>query len=177
MSWLGVCLPRLPLDAQLRGCSEALEGQVDLAICDHQVVVLASDAALERGVHPGMPKATAQALSPDLLLKPRDLRREHDALKQAACWALQFTPRVSLQFPSPDARHGHESLIVCRRDGTPEEKVFPVTDIERAELTAFAAAVAGGPAYPLPVEDAIHGVAVYEAMIGAAASGSTYAVA
>ncbi len=73
--------------------------------------------------------------------------------------------------------HGHESLIVCRRDGTPEEKVFPVTDIERAELTAFAAAVAGGPAYPLPVEDAIHGVAVYEAMIGAAASGSTYAVA
>lgn len=73
--------------------------------------------------------------------------------------------------------HGHESLIVCRRDGTPEEKVFPVTDIERAELMAFAAAVAGGPAYPLPVEDAIHGVAVYEAMIGAAASGSTYAVA
>lgn len=110
MSWLGVCLPRLPLDAQLRGCGEALEGQIDLAICDHHVVVLASDAALERGVRPGMPKATAQALSPDLLLKPRDLRREHDALKQAACWALQFTPRVSLQFPSPDARHGHESL-------------------------------------------------------------------
>lgn len=73
--------------------------------------------------------------------------------------------------------HGHESLTVCRRDGTPEEKVFPVTDIENAELTAFAAAAAGGPAYPLPVEDAIHGVAVYEAMIGAAASGSTYRVA
>ncbi|MBR0678995.1 Gfo/Idh/MocA family oxidoreductase [Roseomonas eburnea] len=73
--------------------------------------------------------------------------------------------------------HGHESLITCRRDGTPEERVFPVTDIEHAELAAFAAAVAGGPAYPLPPEDAIHGVAVYEAMIGAAASGSTYRVA
>jgi predicted dehydrogenase len=73
--------------------------------------------------------------------------------------------------------HGHEHLTTCTRDGTPQERVFPKTDIEAAELMAFAAAVAGGPAYPLPVEDAIHGVAVYEAMIGAAASGSTYRVA
>jgi predicted dehydrogenase len=73
--------------------------------------------------------------------------------------------------------HGQDSLVTCRRDGTPEERRFPPTDIERAELTAFAAAVAGGPAYPLPPEEAIHGVAVYEAMIGAAASGSTYRVA
>lgn len=73
--------------------------------------------------------------------------------------------------------HGHEHLTTCTRDGTPEERVFAPTDIERAELAAFAAAVAGGPAYPLPAEEAIHGVAVYEAMIGAAASGSTYRVA
>jgi len=73
--------------------------------------------------------------------------------------------------------HGHEHLTTCTRDGSPQERVFPPTDIERAELAAFAAAVAGGPAYPLPVEEAIHGVAVYEAMIGAAASGSTYRVA
>jgi predicted dehydrogenase len=72
---------------------------------------------------------------------------------------------------------GHETLVVCRRDGSPEETVFPATDIERAELIAFAAAVAGGPAYPLPLDQAVHGVAVYEAMIGAAASGSTYRVA
>jgi len=73
--------------------------------------------------------------------------------------------------------HGQDSLVTCRREGTPEERRFPPTDIERAELAAFAAAVAGGPAYPLPPEEAIHGVAVYEAMIGAAASGSTYRVA
>ena len=42
---------------------------------------------------------------------------------------------------------------------------------------AFAIAVRGAAPYPLPVEDAIHGVAVFEAMIGAAASGSSYAVA
>ena len=73
--------------------------------------------------------------------------------------------------------HGHETLVTCTREGTPQERVFPKTDIEHAELAAFAAAAAGGPAYPLPAEDAIHGVAVYEAMIGAAASGSTYRVA
>ena len=43
-------------------------------------------------------------------------------------------------------------------------------------MEAFAAAVAGGPAYPLPTDEAIHGVSVFEAMIGAAASGSVYAV-
>ncbi len=53
---------------------------------------------------------------------------------------------------------------------------FPPTDIEHAELQAFAAAVAGGPAYPLPLSEAIHGVSVFETMIGAAASGSRYAV-
>lgn len=73
--------------------------------------------------------------------------------------------------------NGHERLAYTPREGEGWVKDFPKTDIERAELAAFAAAVAGGPAYPLPVEDAIHGVAVYEAMIGAAASGSTYRVA
>ena len=73
--------------------------------------------------------------------------------------------------------HGHEHLAFTPREGEGWVRDFPRTDIEAAELTAFAAAVAGGPAYPLPVEEAIHGVAVYEAMIGAAASGSTYRVA
>ena len=74
------------------------------------------------------------------------------------------------------ALQGHESLTTCALNGTPTEQTFPVTDIERAELEAFAAAVAGGPAYPLPTDEAIHGVSVFEAMIGAAASGSVYAV-
>lgn len=73
---------------------------------------------------------------------------------------------------------GHEQLFFRAREGNEEwVRDFPPTDIEAAELEAFAAAVAGGPAYPLPVEDAIHGVAVFEAMMGAAASGSAYAVA
>lgn len=73
--------------------------------------------------------------------------------------------------------HGHERLTFTPREGEGWVREFPKTDIERAELAAFAAAVGGDAPYPLPVEDAIHGVAVYEAMIGAAASGSTYRVA
>ncbi|MDO9708316.1 Gfo/Idh/MocA family protein [Paracraurococcus lichenis] len=63
-------------------------------------------------------------------------------------------------------------------EGAPEgfTRDYPKVDIEAAELAAFAAAAAGGPAYPLPLEQAVHGIAVFEAMIGAAASGSTYAV-
>ena len=75
------------------------------------------------------------------------------------------------------ALHGHENLTYCALNGSPENQTFPVTDIEHAELEAFAAAVAGGPAYPLPLDEAVHGVSVYETMIQAAASGSAYAVA
>jgi predicted dehydrogenase len=71
---------------------------------------------------------------------------------------------------------GHETLFFRARDGREWTRDWPVTDIEAAELEAFATAVAGGPAYPLPLDEAVHGVAVYETMIGAAASGSSYAV-
>jgi len=74
-------------------------------------------------------------------------------------------------------QEGLEQVVWQPAEGEGWVKQFPKTDIEAAELTAFATAVGGGAAYPLPVEDAIHGVAVFEAMIGAAASGSTYAVA
>lgn len=73
--------------------------------------------------------------------------------------------------------NGHERLTFSPVEGEGWTKDFPKTDIEAAELSAFAAAVRGEAPYPLPVEDAIHGVAVFEAMIGAAASGSSYAVA
>jgi predicted dehydrogenase len=39
----------------------------------------------------------------------------------------------------------------------------------QAELEAFAAAVEGGPAYPIPPEQILHGVAVFEAIIASAA--------
>ncbi|MDE2283485.1 MAG: Gfo/Idh/MocA family oxidoreductase [Hyphomicrobiales bacterium] len=44
-------------------------------------------------------------------------------------------------------------------------------DISRVALEAFAKAAAGGPAYPLPYDQMVHGVAVTDAIIRAAASG------
>ena len=44
-------------------------------------------------------------------------------------------------------------------------------DISRVALEAFARAAAGGPAYPIPYDQMIHGVAVTDAIIHAAASG------
>ena len=44
-------------------------------------------------------------------------------------------------------------------------------DVSRAALEAFARAAAGGPAYPIPLDQAIHGVAVTETIIRSAGSG------
>jgi hypothetical protein len=44
-------------------------------------------------------------------------------------------------------------------------------DVTRAALEAFARAAAGGPPYPLPADEMIHGAAVTEAVIRSAASG------
>ncbi len=46
-------------------------------------------------------------------------------------------------------------------------------DVSRAALESFARAAAGGPAFPIPLAEMIHGVAVTEAAIRSAASGRT----
>jgi predicted dehydrogenase len=50
-------------------------------------------------------------------------------------------------------------------------------DVSRAALEAFARAAAGGPAYPIPPEQMIHGAAVTEAIVRSAASGQVERVA
>jgi predicted dehydrogenase len=43
-------------------------------------------------------------------------------------------------------------------------------DVTRASLEAFAAAAEGGPAYPIPLDEMVHGAAVTEAVVRSAAS-------
>ena len=45
-------------------------------------------------------------------------------------------------------------------------------DVGRTALEAFAKAAGGGPAFPIPVEDMIHGAAVTETVIRSAATGA-----
>jgi len=68
---------------------------------------------------------------------------------------------------------GHEKLTTFMRGGTENETTFQTTDIERAELEAFAKACAGGDAYPITWSDIIHATAVLEAVVISAKAGET----
>jgi predicted dehydrogenase len=59
-----------------------------------------------------------------------------------------------------------------------EAKVWEAArlDVSRTALEAFAQAASGGPAYPIPTDQMIHGVAVTEAIVRSAASGKTETV-
>lgn len=102
MLWVGLHLHRLALEVFERGL-RASDGRGrrghGLAVGDRLQVLLACDAALTRGVRPGMNRATALALAPGLQVVERDRMREREALGQLAAWAMQFTPAVSLQPP------------------------------------------------------------------------------
>ncbi len=105
MIWLGIDFPSLALEVFVRARAHApalststSAPALALAVCEDQRLLQACPLAQQQGVHPGMKRATALALLPDLLLRERAPRLEFDALQEAATWALQFTPSVSLQF-------------------------------------------------------------------------------
>lgn len=56
------------------------------------------------------------------------------------------------------------TMDVQRPEGDIETLAFPEVDIELAELDAFAQAVAGEAPYPVTLEQAVHGIAVFEAV-------------
>ncbi|HJO69523.1 MAG TPA: Gfo/Idh/MocA family oxidoreductase [Rhodospirillales bacterium] len=86
-------------------------------------------------------------------------------------WRLQAFGAHGWAEIRPDNR-----LCVRIGDAEPELIVFETIDTVRAELEAFAAAITGEAPYPVPVEDAVHGVAVMEAMDVAAAEGGAFEV-
>jgi predicted dehydrogenase len=63
----------------------------------------------------------------------------------------------------------HHILERCDIDGRLERTEYPATDIERSELEAFARAAEGRAAYPVAVDDVVHGIAVMQAAIQSAA--------
>ena len=62
------------------------------------------------------------------------------------------------------------TMTVCAIDGQPENREFEKSDTCRSELEAFAAAVAGDEPYLLPTDQAVHGIAVLEAIVESAAN-------
>jgi predicted dehydrogenase len=61
--------------------------------------------------------------------------------------------------------------LALQRPGLPKPEPIAITPVDtlHAELEAFARACAGGPEFPVPPRDAIHTVAVMEAMVASAA--------
>ena len=99
MLWLALHLPSLPLES-CAASRDAAQAQRPLALL-HQHQVLHADAlAAACGIRPGMRRATALALVPDLLLGHADVRRDARALRAVAHVALGFSPAVSWATPA-----------------------------------------------------------------------------
>jgi protein ImuB len=96
MLWIAIHLPEFALQSLLRS-SASPEA---LVITEGRVVVAASQAAQALGVRAGMGIATACAIAPDLILKPRSAERETAAQREIAVWAGQFTAQISLDAPA-----------------------------------------------------------------------------
>ncbi|MEM7123078.1 MAG: Gfo/Idh/MocA family oxidoreductase [Pseudomonadota bacterium] len=63
---------------------------------------------------------------------------------------------------------GYRHVTITRAGGEREVLDFSDEDMERAELEAFALAATGKAAFPLPVDQAIHNAAVFEAVVKSA---------
>lgn len=68
-----------------------------IAICENKRIGWCNPHAEEAGIQPGMSEANAHALAGNLQSFPRDERQESQALREAALWALRFTPHVTLR--------------------------------------------------------------------------------
>jgi len=67
---------------------------------------------------------------------------------------------------------GDTELVARGLDGNPERIMLPVVDKERAELEAFADAVAAKQPYMVPPEQAVNGIAVIEAIVASEKTGN-----
>lgn len=65
-------------------------------MAEHRHVLDCNAAAFAQGVRPGMARAAAAALAPDLRFRERDPAAELDALEGLAAWAGRYTPDVAL---------------------------------------------------------------------------------
>jgi len=99
MLWLALHLPALSLESWAATRGPGLDERPLALLHEHQVQQ-ADAAARARGVRPGMKRATALALAPDLLCTAADPRRDALALRAVADVALGFSPSVAWATPA-----------------------------------------------------------------------------
>jgi protein ImuB len=100
MLWIALYLPQLPLDLASRRWPQALRDSLNrsipLAVTEARRIGWLNARAQEVGILAGMMDSSAHARAADVVLIPRDAAAEAEAVKEAAFWALHFTPQVSL---------------------------------------------------------------------------------
>lgn len=95
MLWLCLHFHELPVECFSGGEDSAQP----LFVSEAGRVIGANRPARRLGIRPGMLPTAARAISEAGLHRIRDPQRERRTLEHLATWALQFTPRVSLQPP------------------------------------------------------------------------------
>ena len=96
MLWLALHLPALSLEAYC-ATLDAASAQRPVALVAGHRIQAANAAAAACGIAAGCQRATAQALSAQLLLAEADAMRDAAALQAVAHAALAITPAVALQ--------------------------------------------------------------------------------
>ncbi|NKI92846.1 DNA polymerase Y family protein [Rhizobacter sp. SG703] len=126
MLWIGLHLPLLPLESFLATLPAGPGGsEPAVALVEAHRIVHANAGAQALGVKPGLKRATALALAPQLLIGQADALRDRQALTSVAHAALAFTPAVSFALPQgvlleveASLRYfgGHDALLQRLRD-------------------------------------------------------------
>ena len=125
MLWLALHLPALSLESGAATRSPEHAGRPLALLHDHQVQH-ADALAIERGVRPGMKRATALALAPDLLLAAADAHRDTQALRAVAHVALAFSPSVTWATPAGLAARPRSSGLASDANPAPSPALVGV---------------------------------------------------
>lgn len=99
MLWIALHLPLLSLEsfAATLPADDAEGAPPAVALMDTHHIVAANAAARALGVKPGLKRATALALAPNIVLGQADAARDRQAITAVAHAALAFTPWVTLE--------------------------------------------------------------------------------
>jgi len=110
--WIALHLPLLALESFVATLTPE-QAQQPVALIEARQVVAANAAAQALGVRPGLKRATALALAPQILLGQAEAAREARALAAVAHAALAYTPMVCLQ-PRDDGAGTDTVLLEVR---------------------------------------------------------------
>lgn len=123
---VSVYLPSWPID-RLRLSVEPSPRPLILTDMQHnrRVVSAAASRAQQLGIRVGMPVSQAQAMCPEIAMRPADIDGDRAALDRLAAWCLRYAPIAAADPPDgllidiSGAAHlrGGEAALVAELDG------------------------------------------------------------